>query len=33
MKIGDSINYLLLLTALVVERKDEETEGVCESVR
>lgn len=26
-KIGDSINYLLLLTALIVERKDEETQN------
>ena len=29
-KIGDSINYLLLLTALVAEKKDEETQGACE---
>lgn len=33
-KIGDSINYLLLLSALVQEKIDEETEeteGACES--
>jgi len=28
-KIGDHINYLLLLTALVQEKIDEETEGAC----
>lgn len=28
-KIGDSINYLILLSALVQERFDEETEGAC----
>ena len=28
-KIGDSINYLILLSALVQERFDEETERAC----
>ena len=28
-KIGDSINYLLLLSALIQEHLDEETKGVC----
>lgn len=28
-KIGDNINYLILLSALVQERFDEETEGAC----
>ena len=28
-KIGDSINYLILLSALVEEKLDEETEGAC----
>lgn len=28
-KIGDSINYLILLSALVQEKFDEETEGAC----
>lgn len=29
-KIGDHINYLLLLSALVQEKEDEETEGAAE---
>ena len=28
-KIGDSINYLILLSALVQEKFDEENEGAC----
>lgn len=30
-KIGDHINYLLLLDALITEKFDEETEGTCEN--
>lgn len=30
-KIGDHINYLLLLDALITEKFDEETEGACEN--
>ena len=30
-KIGDHINYLLLLDALISEKFDEETEGACEN--
>lgn len=30
-KIGDSINYLILLSALVQEKSDEAVEGVCEN--
>lgn len=29
-KIGDSLNYLLLLDALIQERFDEETQGECD---
>lgn len=29
-KIGDSLNYLLLLDALIQERFDEETQGDCD---
>lgn len=30
-KIGDHINYLLLLDALITEKFDEETKGACEN--